>query len=533
MASERIYGDLIVDGASTWSGDVTWGKSTTTGTARTITLAGTETNIGVDFILKGSGLLLVPSGYESNIGSEGRALVNKSHHDTNIAGLSTAISAPGADRILFYDHSGTAFDWLELNGLEVSGTQLSVTANTTVQKVAVRADSASEIGTRRRINFISGSSIAITVADDSTNDEINVTIDAEGGGSGSVAFGTTRQIPFMNAGANNFSYSSGTFEWFDTKRYLVAGSSLTLSEPTFGFSVLVGTSITIANNWSYSAVFGELHNISGGFGDSIIAGHSLNKSGGGMGGQAIFGIQHTISGAGSKQNDLLAGQGHTYNTSTGSSDSANTMIGSANTISGTTINFAFVSGRRSHGLATAAFVHGYPISDQSTRPIIASALNAFNVSANSSSQTSGHGALANYCAILGGQDHNIPSDSPGSVILGGNAIKARAATSNEVYVTGLTLAAGALTGLNVAAPSVITDSFRMYATDITAGNSAPHFKTENGDVIRLYADSGWTKMTGTPQKGTFATGTVTLAELAGKVMALEAVLFDNIGILKA
>lgn len=34
--------------------------------------------------------------------------------------------------------------------------------------------------------------------------------------------------------------------------------------------------------------------------------------------------------------------------------------------------------------------------------------------------------------------------------------------------------------------SSIVDSYQLYAKDIVSGNSAPHFKTENKDVIRLY-----------------------------------------------
>lgn len=33
------------------------------------------------------------------------------------------------------------------------------------------------------------------------------------------------------------------------------------------------------------------------------------------------------------------------------------------------------------------------------------------------------------------------------------------------------------------------DSFEMYASDIVAGNSAPHFKTENGSIIKLYKET--------------------------------------------
>jgi hypothetical protein len=30
------------------------------------------------------------------------------------------------------------------------------------------------------------------------------------------------------------------------------------------------------------------------------------------------------------------------------------------------------------------------------------------------------------------------------------------------------------------------DQFHLYSADIVAGNAAPHFRTENGSVIKLY-----------------------------------------------
>jgi microcystin-dependent protein len=70
----------------------------------------------------------------------------------------------------------------------VDGTPLlQVTPNTTVQKVAVRKNSSGgDIGTRRRINFIEGTNIAITVADDGSDDELDITINAVGGVAGEV-----------------------------------------------------------------------------------------------------------------------------------------------------------------------------------------------------------------------------------------------------------------------------------------------------------------------------------------------------------
>jgi hypothetical protein len=35
----------------------------------------------------------------------------------------------------------------------------------------------------------------------------------------------------------------------------------------------------------------------------------------------------------------------------------------------------------------------------------------------------------------------------------------------------------------------ITDAFQLYSADITAGNAAPHFRTENGNIIKLYRET--------------------------------------------
>jgi hypothetical protein len=35
----------------------------------------------------------------------------------------------------------------------------------------------------------------------------------------------------------------------------------------------------------------------------------------------------------------------------------------------------------------------------------------------------------------------------------------------------------------------IVDGFKQYSADIVAGNAAPHFRTENGNIIKLYQQS--------------------------------------------
>jgi hypothetical protein len=35
----------------------------------------------------------------------------------------------------------------------------------------------------------------------------------------------------------------------------------------------------------------------------------------------------------------------------------------------------------------------------------------------------------------------------------------------------------------------VTDSFQQYSADIVAGNAAPHFRTENGNVVKIYQET--------------------------------------------
>ena len=50
------------------------------------------------------------------------------------------------------------------------------------------------VGARRTINFIEGTNITLTIADDSVNDEVDVTINASGGGGSGLTFPQVFQI---------------------------------------------------------------------------------------------------------------------------------------------------------------------------------------------------------------------------------------------------------------------------------------------------------------------------------------------------
>ena len=63
---------------------------------------------------------------------------------------------------------------------------LTSVANTSTQKVEVVKNSGAVVGTRKQLNFIEGSSISLTVADDAGNDQVDITITSTASGSGDV-----------------------------------------------------------------------------------------------------------------------------------------------------------------------------------------------------------------------------------------------------------------------------------------------------------------------------------------------------------
>ena len=51
-------------------------------------------------------------------------------------------------------------------------------------RVAVRKNTGADVGERRRLNFIEGSNVTLTITDDSGSEEVDITIAASGGGGG-------------------------------------------------------------------------------------------------------------------------------------------------------------------------------------------------------------------------------------------------------------------------------------------------------------------------------------------------------------
>lgn len=66
-----------------------------------------------------------------------------------------------------------------------SGLKADVITDTSVQKVAVRKNSTGgDVGTRRRLNFVEGANITLTITDDVVDNEVDIVITGTGGGGG-------------------------------------------------------------------------------------------------------------------------------------------------------------------------------------------------------------------------------------------------------------------------------------------------------------------------------------------------------------
>lgn len=139
--------------------------------------------------------------------------------DFSITGVSSAstqeifgLSGTGATRMPLYGDgiftgTPTYIAAWDTNGnvIEVSPnsftTGLTNTSGTiTWDGVNVRKNSTGSVYTRRRINFIEGSAVTLTVADDAGNDEIDVTIAFSGGGTATLADGDYGDVTVSSTG---------------------------------------------------------------------------------------------------------------------------------------------------------------------------------------------------------------------------------------------------------------------------------------------------------------------------------------------
>ncbi|MGW8180315.1 MAG: hypothetical protein ACWGQW_16385, partial [bacterium] len=92
----------------------------------------------------------------------------------------TGLSSIAASKLLYTSASNTLAELTLSTGLSFNGANLQVDNNTTTQKTIVSL-TGSVIGTRQEVNFISGTNVTLTVADNSGEDRVDVTINSTGG----------------------------------------------------------------------------------------------------------------------------------------------------------------------------------------------------------------------------------------------------------------------------------------------------------------------------------------------------------------
>lgn len=95
----------------------------------------------------------------------------------------TGLGSIAANKLLYASASNTLAELSLDSSLGISTGTLSVQADTVVQRLRVSSGGTLQ-GTRREINFIQGSNVTLTVADDSGNNRVNVTVAASGSAGG-------------------------------------------------------------------------------------------------------------------------------------------------------------------------------------------------------------------------------------------------------------------------------------------------------------------------------------------------------------
>jgi len=122
-------------------------------------------------------------------------------------------------------------------------------------------------------------------------------------------------------------------------------------------------------------------------------------------------------------------------------------------------------------------------------------------------------------------------------VLTNNTIGLYVSNTNNVGIGTGTFQASMVGGVTIktgtAPTGNVADQFAFYSSDIVAGNAAPHFRTENGDVVRIFSVGGWGTPTGTLTRTTFDTTATTLDEVAERLGALISDFITQQQLLKA
>jgi len=158
-------------------------------------------------------------------GSDSGASITSNAQDSFIT-LGTPVAISAGDRINFFTVTGPG----NITGNRVAAFfRANVASVAGANEVTVRKNSGTDTGTRRRLNFIEGSNITMTIADDVANDEVDITIDATGGGS---AINNDLASFYLNASGTTFTTTPITVPLTNVSAITTGSIVLAASEVT-------------------------------------------------------------------------------------------------------------------------------------------------------------------------------------------------------------------------------------------------------------------------------------------------------------
>jgi hypothetical protein len=168
-----------------------------------------------------------------------------------VSGQSNVVADSTGDTLTFANGSGVTIT------TDASTDTVTFAVNSTLDANArIGVEKAGTlIGTRRNINFIEGSNITLTIADDPTNEEVDITI-ATSGASGVTGSGTTNEITYWTGTGSIGSLTTATYPSLTELSYVKGVTSaiqtqinakFTLPSLTSG-SILFSNGTTIAQD---------------------------------------------------------------------------------------------------------------------------------------------------------------------------------------------------------------------------------------------------------------------------------------------